>query len=210
MKINLIDTNEKIVNAWKECFSDIENVNVYHDSIFNIASDAIISPANSFGYMNGGLDFTISKNLGWHIEKRLQDIIRSKFYGELLIGQATLVETDHKDFPYLISAPTMRTPMTIIKSPNVYLATKAIFVLVKYGHFEDGTPVKNKVKSVAIPGLGTGIGQVPPIHCARQMRLAYEDVFNERFVNKESWDEMCSNYAYFYTQEERDLKTKFN
>jgi len=72
MIINLIDTNEKIVHAWKACFSDIEEVNIYYDSIFNIQSDAIISPANSFGYMNGGLYFTISKHLGWHIEKRLQ------------------------------------------------------------------------------------------------------------------------------------------
>ncbi len=206
MTINLIDINPKLVQAWKQVFKNVENVIVTNDSIFNKPCDAIISPANSFGYMNGGLDFTISKNLGWHIEKRLQEQIRNDFYGELLVGQATIVETSHKDFPYLISAPTMRTPMSILRSPNVYLAMKAILTLIKHGKFSDGTPIINKVKEVAIPGLGAGIGSVPPMVCARQMRIAWEDVINEKHKTIKDWNELRSNYAYFFTHDERDLK----
>ena len=206
MNIKLVGINEKLIEAWNKVFQDVEQVSIVHDSIFNCPCDAIVSPANSFGYMNGGLDFTISKNLGWHIEKRLQQKIRTQFYGELLIGQSTIVTTDHNDFPYLIASPTMRTPMTILRTPNIYLAMKAILVLLKHGKFDDGTPINTKVKSVAIPGLGTGVGQVPPLICARQMRLAWEDVMNEKYKTTEGWEALQSNYAYFYTLEERDIK----
>lgn len=206
MKFHFVDINEKLTEAWKNVFEGVENVTVQNCSIFDCPSDAIVSPANSFGHMNGGIDFSISKNLGWHIEKRLQKKIREEFYGELLVGQSTIVETDHKDFPYLISAPTMRTPITILRSPNVYLAMKSILTLLKEGKFQNGDFVKDKVNSIAIPGLGTGVGQVPPLMCARQMRIAWEDVMNEKYKTEAGWDELRSNYAYFFTHDERDLK----
>ena len=79
MKVNLIDLNPKVVEAWNRVFENVANVFVYNDSIFEHPADAIVSPANSYGYMNGGIDFAISKNLGWHIEKVLQEKIRKKW-----------------------------------------------------------------------------------------------------------------------------------
>ncbi|WNJ19477.1 macro domain-containing protein [Pontibacter sp. G13] len=206
MQINLIDLNHELTHAWNRVFEEVPHVEVHTGSIFDHPSDALISPANSFGFMNGGIDFAISKNLGWHVEKRVQQRIRNEFYGELLIGQALIVPTDHADFPYLISAPTMRTPMTIRNTPNVYLAMKSILVLAMHGRFEDGTPVRDQVSSLAIPGLGTGVGQVPPLVCARQMRIAYEDVMGEKHASLAGWEEMRSNWAYFFTSDKRNLK----
>lgn len=206
MIFNLVGIEPKLTEAWKKVFKGINEVIVKEASIFDCPSDVIVSPANSFGFMNGGIDFSISKNLGWHIEKAVQKKIRAEFYGELLVGQALIVETAHKDFPYLISAPTMRTPMTILRSPNVYLAMKAILTLLKYGKLDNGEPISSKVKTVAIPGLGTGVGQVPPMMCARQMRMAWEDVMNEKYNSLQGWEELRSNYAYFFTYDERDLK----
>ena len=171
---HLIDINPALCEAWEKVFSGIPEVNIIHGSVFDTPCDALVSPANSFGYMNGGIDFAISKHLGWHLEKRLQALIREQYQGELLVGQAEIIPTDHPDFPYLIAAPTMRTPMTIARSPNVYLAMKAILRLVEFGHFPDQTPIKKRIQSVAIPGLGTGIGQMPVLDAARQMRIAWE------------------------------------
>lgn len=206
MKYIFIDLNKEITNAWEKVFNGIENVEIRNESIFNVSCDAIVSPANSYGYMNGGIDFAISKNLGWHIEKALQEKIRTKFYGELLVGQAEVVETGNEQFPYLISAPTMRHPMTISRTPNVYLSMRAILLLLKYGKLDSGEPIEGKVKSIAIPGLGTGIGQVRPLVCARQMRIAWEDVLMQKHASEKSWEEMGTNFAYFYTNDERDLK----
>ncbi|GAB3856533.1 macro domain-containing protein [Hymenobacter terrigena] len=206
MHLNLIDTNPEVTDAWEKVFADVPQVTVVLGSIFDYPADALISPANSFGYMNGGLDFAISKNLGWHLEKDLQLIIREKYYGELLIGQAEIIPTGNTGFPYLIAAPTMRTPMTITRGPNVYLAMKAILQLLRYGKLASGESVSEKIQRVAVPGLGTGVGQVRPLVCARQMRLAWEDVMREKFATEAGWEEMCANYAYFYTHNRSDIK----
>lgn len=206
MKFYFTDINSKLTDAWSKVFEGIDNVIVTNDSIFNLSCDAIVSPANSFGFMNGGIDFSISKNLGWHIEKKLQKLIREKYFGELLVGQSAIVETDHKQFKYLISDPTMRTPMTILRSPNIYLAAKAIFSLLKEGKFENRELIRNKIKTIAIPGLGMGMGNVPPLLCARQMRIAWEDVMKEKYKTEKGWEELRSNYAYFFTHDEKDLR----
>lgn len=206
MQFHFIDLNQDITDAWATVFEGIEAVKVHHGSIFEHPASALVSPANSYGYMNGGIDFAISKTLGWHVEKRLQQQIRDKYYGELLIGQAEIVETDHADFPYLIAAPTMRHPMTIHNTPNVYLAMRALLLLCKYGRFPNGELISEQVTSVAVPGLGTGVGQVAPLVCARQMRIAWEDVMGEKHTSVESWKEMGSNFAYFYTSDPKALK----
>ncbi|MDO7853037.1 macro domain-containing protein [Hymenobacter convexus] len=206
MHLNLIDTNPEVTDAWEKVFADVPQVTVRLGSIFDYPADALVSPANSFGYMNGGLDFAISKNLGWHLEKDLQRVIREKYYGELLVGQAEVISTGHADFPYLIAAPTMRTPMTITRGPNVYLAMKAILQLLRYGRLPAGELVAEKIQRIAVPGLGTGVGQVRPLVCARQMRLAWEDVMREKFTTEAGWEEMCANYAYFYTHNRSDIK----
>ncbi|KAA9332305.1 phage tail protein [Hymenobacter busanensis] len=205
MHLNLIDTNSEITDAWSLVFADVPQVSVCHGSIFEHPADAIVSPANSFGFMNGGIDFAISKHLGWHLEKDLQRVIREKYYGELLVGQAEIIETGSPLFPYLIAAPTMRTPMTITRGPNVYQAMKALLLLLRYGKLSTGEAVGDKVQNVAIPGLGTGVGQVRPLVCARQMRIAWEDVMEEKFATEAGWEQLRSNYAYFYTHDRRDI-----
>ena len=158
MHLTLADTNPEITEAWQKVFADVPQVTVRHGSIFDYPADALVSPANSFGYMNGGIDFAISKNLGWHLEKQLQCVIREKYYGELLVGQAEILATGSSLFPYLIAAPTMRTPMTITRGPNVYQSMKGVLLLLRYGKLSTGEMVSDHVKSVAIPGLGTGVG----------------------------------------------------
>ncbi|MES2765355.1 MAG: macro domain-containing protein [Bacteroidota bacterium] len=190
MKFYFVDINRNLTEAWEKSFKDIENVIVKHDSIFNYPCDAIVSPANSFGFMDGGIDLPISEKLGWHVQKNLQKIIIDKYYGELLVGQSEILETGHKDFPYLISAPTMRIPKPIDDTTNVYLAFKAILSLLKFGKFDNGELIRSKVQSVAIPGLGTGVGQLHPINCARQMRAAWEEIMNERFKIEKDWGDL--------------------
>ena len=45
-----------------------------------------------------------------------------------------------------------------------------------------GDPIREIVSSVAMPGLGTGVGRVPPIQCARQVRAAIEDIILEKYT----------------------------
>lgn len=206
MHFTFVDTNQEVTDAWARVFADVPQVQIVHGSIFDYPADALVSPANSFGYMNGGIDFAISKHLGWHLEKELQQRIRTAYYGELLVGQADILPTGSPLFPYLIAAPTMRTPMTITRGPNVYQSMRAILLLLLHGTLPTGEPVRSKVRSVAIPGLGTGVGQVRPLVCARQMRIAWEDIMRQQYATEAGWLEMCANYAYFYTHNTADIK----
>ena len=38
------------------------------------------------------------------------------------------------------------------------------------------------------------------------MRLAWEDVVHEKFATEADWEQMCANYAYFYTHNLSDIK----
>jgi O-acetyl-ADP-ribose deacetylase (regulator of RNase III) len=187
MKIILAGIHKEQIIEWKNFFYDCPDVSVYHGSIFDNACDAIVSPANSFGFMDGGLDLALSNYLGWHVQERLQEIIKTKYDGELLVGQAEIVETDNTKFPYLISAPTMRVPMILKETSNPYLAMRAILLLLKKGKFADGSLISDKVKTVAISGLGTGVGDVAPTQCARQMRIAYGQVILNNIPFPERW-----------------------
>lgn len=205
MHFHFVAANPELAAAWQQVFADVPQVSIHTGSIFDHPADVLVSPANSFGYMNGGIDFAISKNLGWHLEKELQQLIRDKYYGELLVGQAEILPTGHPDFPYLVAAPTMRTPMTITRGPNVYQCFKALLVLLRHGRLPTGETLRERVRTVAVPGLGTGVGQVRPLVCARSMRLAWEDVMHEKYATEAGWEQLRSHYAYFYTHEERDL-----
>ncbi|MBO9728308.1 MAG: macro domain-containing protein [Chitinophaga sp.] len=169
MEYILIDTNPKLVAAWRESFADVPHVKIIEGDITKLKTDAIVSPANSFGFMDGSLDYAISERLGWQLEKELQQRIKHLPEGELLVGKAMVLETNDPDIPYLISAPTMRIPtnFNIDTSINAYLAMKAILIAA------DGD---ERIQMVAIPGLCTGVGRMQPVICARQMRYAYDEI----------------------------------
>jgi O-acetyl-ADP-ribose deacetylase (regulator of RNase III) len=206
MNIVLVGINPKLVQAWQNICGGLENVTVQYGSIFDVSCDAIVSPANSFGFMDGGLDYSISGFFGWHIQKRLQELIRTKHYGELLVGTAEIVETDHPKIPYVISAPTMRVPMILCDSVNPYLATRAVLLLIKHGKLENGTAIKEVVRTVAFPGMGTGVGRVPPEICARQMHTAIEEVVFEKYQFPRSWMDVQRKHQLLYRDEVRDLQ----
>lgn len=178
MKIQLIDRNEQMCNEWKTHFKDCDDVIIHNGDFFSLETDCVVSPANSFGFMDGGLDYVISETLGYQIQTKLQIQINEKYNGELLVGQAELVETDNEQVPYCISAPTMRVPKLLINNVNVYLASKAIFRVLLEN--------KDKINSVTISGLGTGVGKVPFSICAKQMREAYDDVWLGKEIFPES------------------------
>ena len=182
MKIILADINPRLTEAWKEFFSAEKNVVIVADDITQIKCDAIVSPANSFGFMDGGLDYALSERFGWHLEKQLQQQIQNLPERELLVGQAILMETGDNQVPFLISAPTMRIPtnFNIGTSVNAYLAMKAILIKATS---------KEKIASIGIPGLCTGVGGMHPMIAARQMYYAYKEIVLGEKINFSTFGE---------------------
>ncbi|MEO6862111.1 MAG: macro domain-containing protein [Microcoleus sp.] len=206
MQIVLAAAEDELVRAWAKTCGNIENVKIYCGSIFDVKCDAIVSPTNSFGFMDGGLDLAISEYFGNHVQERLQKLIQTRHHGELLVGVAEVIDTYHDEIPYLIAAPTMRVPTILTETVNVYLATRAILTLVKYGTVPDGTPVKHIIETIAIPGMGTGTGKVPPDICAHQMKVAIEDILLSQYKFPESWLHAQKSHHLLYASDGGELQ----
>ncbi|MFB6414454.1 MULTISPECIES: macro domain-containing protein [Bradyrhizobium] len=172
LNIHLRDISADVVEAWRAAFADVAAVEVSLGDIFARESDAILSPANSFGHMDGGIDLLYSRYFGWDLQTNLQAVLAEHHYGELPVGQAIVLATGHERFPFLVSAPTMRVPARIDQTVNVYLAFRAALIAV----VRHNAGANEAIRSLLVPGLGTGIGAMPPTRAARQMRLAYDSI----------------------------------
>jgi O-acetyl-ADP-ribose deacetylase (regulator of RNase III) len=109
-KLYLIDCSQDLTREWKEQFANCSDVEVLAGDYFQKPADAIVSPANSFGIMDGGLDLAIRNELGLKIEQRIQEVIVEKYHGELPVGCAEIIATNDSRWKYLISAPTRGFP----------------------------------------------------------------------------------------------------
>jgi O-acetyl-ADP-ribose deacetylase (regulator of RNase III) len=170
LKIHLRDLNPSVCYAWQVAFAGVQDVDIAQEDIFSMRADAVVSPANSFGFMDGGIDLVYVRRFGWQIQNKLQEIICKRFDGELPVGMATIVDTNDPEIPFLISAPTMRVPENVANTPNAYLAFKAALQAIT----QHNQPGARMIESVLCPGLATAIGEMPATVCARQMRRAYD------------------------------------
>lgn len=180
---HLCDLDKKIVDEWKIYFEGFVNFKFYNCDIFSVpVSDntvnAIVSPANSFGDLQGGIDYVYYKHFGHALEERLQRIIMDEKYGELVVGDALILPILGDKYKYFISAPTMRVPMNVENTPNAYLAFRATLIeLVKFNKENK----QYEINHVVCPGLATSIGKLSAEYCAKQMLYAYTTMIQPNY-----------------------------
>jgi O-acetyl-ADP-ribose deacetylase (regulator of RNase III) len=180
LKLHLRDLAPEMVTAWRREFAGVA-CEISEGDIFSrkdgpiapgdpidVTADAIVSPANSFGFMDGGIDLVYTYQLGQQIEDNLRAALARDFGGELPVGQAVIVPTGRQEIPWLISAPTMRIPCNVADTLNAYLAFRAALLAIQRHD--------KKIRSLLCPGLGTAVGKMPVGRCARQMRAAWDRV----------------------------------
>ena len=211
MHIILTAIKSALAEAWAEIARDLDCVEVYRGSILDVSCDAVVSPANSFGFMDGGIDAIYMDYFGSDIQLAVRRQIFEHHHGELLVGSATAVATGDPHIPFLIAAPTMRVPMSLHESVNPYLAARAVFLLVKYGQFlsgpQQGQPISDRIHTIAFPGLGTGVGRIGSRTCARQVRAAIDDIVLEQYQMPKSWAEASERHQLLYTAYPRRLQS---
>lgn len=74
-RICLIDNSPALANAWRDALSRFPEFQVLKGDYFQQTSDAIVSPASSFGITDGGLDLAIRNTLGYSIQGKVQEVI---------------------------------------------------------------------------------------------------------------------------------------
>src|SRR4051794_10855212 len=128
MRVVLVDINPLVVQAWRAVFEDTPEVEIVHGSILDQRVDAWVTPTNSRGRMDGGVDAVIKRRLGVRVERAVQAEI-ARLHGRMMpVGFATCVPTGVAVPRFLISSPTMRTSgQDISATMNVALACGATF-----------------------------------------------------------------------------------
>ena len=210
VELILVAVDDDLDAAWRAWCADLPGVAVHRGSILEVDTDAVVSPANSFGFMDGGIDALYTDHFGTQVQRSLQAQIAEDFSGELLVGQTAVVDTGDTAIPFLVAAPTMRVPMVLgAETVNPYLAARAALRLVSRGVFTRGRlagqPVDEYLHRLAMPGLGTGVGQVPAEVCARQVRQAWLDV-RDGLPFPTDWWESSERHQRLYGDTPRDLQ----
>jgi O-acetyl-ADP-ribose deacetylase (regulator of RNase III) len=171
LNLILAAPSSALFNAFQDHFVSFPNVAIVGDRFEWIpAFDCLVSPANSFGMMDGGMDAAITQFFGLSLERRVKERILDDYLGEQPVGTSFIIETEHPKHPFLAHTPTMRVPMSIQGTDIPYVAMWAMLLAIRQHNLTHPQPIAR----VVCPGLGTGIGQVPYPEAARQMAIAYD------------------------------------
>jgi O-acetyl-ADP-ribose deacetylase (regulator of RNase III) len=194
---HLRDRGGELTAAWSHYFAGVPEVVPATGDIFGEPVDAVVSPANCFGFMDGGIDRAFSERFGWHVQDRLRGMIDREWDGELPIGLALVIETGAADIPYMVAAPTMRAPVSVSQTLNAYLSFRAVLRVVR--RFNVQRP--GSIRAIACPGMGTGTGEMPATICAKQMRAAWDEVEGDQpFSPKGVNDALIQHYRLLRTE----------
>ena len=185
MKIYLLDINKDMCDAWHRCFDPATagNIEIVNNSFAGFMSkhpgiEAIVSPANSFGLMNGGYDKAITDYFGTGLMKTVQAKILDKWLGLQPVGTSISVPIIdcicYKDYkkavtyhPILIHTPTMIAPESIIDPSIVFHCMRSSIIEAN----------NQGASSIVIPAFGGCAGKLSFDTIAEMMKLAYLQVF---------------------------------
>src|SRR5688500_6173206 len=172
----LVAVDDAMAEAWNALAAGRPHLVVHHGSIMDVDADAVVSPANSFGFMGGGIDAVYAR---WFpgISDRVRAASGADRGGELPVGEAVIVPTGVERPAWLVSAPTMRRPGERLPPDGTAAraAAAAVLRLWRSGTLPDGTRVRVAVHTIALPGLGTGVGGLSPEVCAAQVGAAWDE-----------------------------------
>ena len=165
MRFVLIDVDAGVVASLRGAFAHFPEVAVASGDLLVVAHNAVVSPANGQGFMDGGIDAAYAVAIP-DVERRVRDAIARRPEGYLPIGAAVIVPVTHDRIDYVIAATTMVGPEAV-EADHAYRALRAA-LRVASAHTQ-------RIHSLYCPGLCTGVGLVPAPLAARSMASAYAD-----------------------------------
>ncbi len=129
------------------------DIQIQKGDITKVKADAIVNPANAMGWMGGGSAGAIKKIGGPEIEEE----VLAK--APLEVGKAVATTAGKLPYKAVIHAPTMESPAEKAMDYNVEMAVRGALLLADDQGF----------KTIAMPGMGTGIGDFPKDKAAKIM-----------------------------------------
>jgi len=142
-------------------------VHVARAEIWTLPVDAIVNPANSLGIMGGGI--------GGFLRRQGGDVIQHAAMqaAPIAVGAAIVTTAGALPAQKVIHVPTMEEPGMKIGAENVRRAARAALIAAE----------RHSFKVIAIPGIGTDLGDVPFDEAARAI---VEEIRAHRRPNPET------------------------
>ncbi len=131
----------------------MRRVEVVKGDITEVEVDAIVNPSNSYGLMGGGVALAIKRKGGEEIERE------AMARAPIPVGCAAVTTAGRLRAKAVIHASTMREPAQRCSTEDVRRATRAALECA----------LEHGFRSLAFPGMGTGVGGVPPQEAAMAM-----------------------------------------
>jgi O-acetyl-ADP-ribose deacetylase (regulator of RNase III) len=129
--------------------------------------DAIVNPSNSMGIMGGGISGLLRRQGGEVIQQAAMQA------SPIAVGAAIVTTAGQLPAKHVIHVPTMEEPGMKIGAENVRRAARAALIAAD----------RNNFKTIAIPGIGTDLGDVPIDEAARAI---VEEIRAHRRPNPET------------------------
>lgn len=137
-------------------------ITIKKGDITTFEGDAIVNAANNQLWMGGGVAGAIKKAGGQEIEREAM----SK--GPIHVGEAISTSAGKLKARFVIHAAVMGRDL---KTSGEYIKSATINALKE--------AEKLKVKTIAFPALGTGVGGFPYEECAKIMKRAIKEIEKE-------------------------------
>ena len=165
--------------------------------------DAIVSPANSYGRLDGAFDDAISRALSpkndYHwTTRQTQRVLYEKWKGFAPPGTCTVIplhdeEGEKRDMAwkvkYILLCPTMRIPQPVNWDREVVYECIWSMLCAIDAHNKTAKDDSEKIKSILMTPLATGVGMVSYQRWAEQCVLAIKDFINAS-MDPERWSNL--------------------
>lgn len=172
MRLQFVDTNASFIGAIRELFGDeadatccdVASVPRAHER----ARVAFVSPANSLGFMDGGIDaryMTMFPDVQTRVRARIRELGKVTMLGRPYLPVGSALSTSVGPQTWLISAPTMFLPHDVSSTQNAYLAMTAALRCAE----------SLSVDKLIVPAMCTGYGKMPIANAARQQHRAWRE-----------------------------------
>lgn len=175
MPILFVSLNEEFIQMTKK--AGFESYLMKIDNFKPNKKTYYMSPANSLGFMDGGIDLALSRDVMPGIEQTVKKAIKN--YGKLSridrmylpIGSSIIISYD--DIKNLVVAPTMLLPQDINNTDNVYWAVKSCLFNILVNKNENINDV-----DIILTSSGCGFGKLSAQTAFEQTMKAIKDYSN--------------------------------
>ncbi|KZP00930.1 macro domain-like protein, partial [Calocera viscosa TUFC12733] len=209
IQFTLLDRSTDLLDAWKAAFEKYlptalgDTFTLLQSDIRKAGKfDCVVSPANSYGIMDGGIDLYIAAAISptdtTPVIRSVQKHLYANHRGYLSAGQCAIAPLPAElcgpsnvlGCKYIAVLPTMRLPERIEWQRDIVYDCmwNLLLALEKHNGAAVAEHSGKEIRTVVMSGLATGTGGISHQKCAEQMVLAVKH-FREATSTPAMWSQ---------------------